>query len=570
LLIGKGGKRDVRWPFLALLLLVAPAPAPGGIRAIYDGQLSEAEEVRIADNGDMAIDLGWGRRLVVLRGEAYVIDEGRLTGPVVMRSDDLRAVIAQAVKEEGEAGKAEEIDNSLVGRGRMEVGRWDGEAFAPSGSAKDKPVLVVTDDPALAPLGPAMRQALEAKALLETFEHYARPKAMRGTYAATTPLFAQVGPRAPLRLWDAELVLFETMADDPAEFALPAEPLTRSALAARRARLLREEESDVRRPDITRAVFSAGRLWLVSEEGQLWSMPDGGGERVEHKVGRGVGDLCATPDGPWAVTGTNEAAKNWILHRWRDGAWQQERKIPRHGDRLVALSCSGPGPLLLTNKRLIGLGAGEATLRLQEELSLPIVQTVVHATADALFVGLNSGEWGGGLRRIDRRTGTIEIVERNATGGLCDGPLNTQCDPVHGIATIPWKPDCVALAIGLSHMMIHGRLSQVCGGRVEQLFSQSSDRLTRDPEKLKGAVEGSYGAVGFFGLAASGDALLAAGHDGLYRIEASGKVTYRRWPAFKESGEVLVSFDFPDAVLVITTINGRASVGGAAPLLAVR
>jgi hypothetical protein len=187
-------------------------------------------------------------------------------------------------------------------------------------------------------------------------------------------------------------------------------------------------------------------------------------------------------------------------------------------------------------------------------------------TPGHLFVGLNSGEWGGGLIRIDRKSGGVETIERNATGDLCGGPLNTACDPVHGIAVIPWKPDCVAAAVGLVHMLGHGRIVEICREKVERMFVQASDRHADAPE----AAVGGYGSVPFFGLAAAGETLLAAGHDGLYRLGPAGLVEHRPWPRFEEIDGLLVSFALPDVVLVITTINRRASLGGAAPLLVTR
>src|SRR6185437_3906330 len=94
----------------------------------------------------------------------------------------------------------------------------------------------------------------------------------------------------------------------------------------------------------------------------------------------------------------------------------------------------------------------------------------IFATASDVFVGLNEGEWGGGLRRIHRQTGDVIVVQRNASGELCGGPLNTDCDPVNGIISDPWAEDCVVLSIGLVHFAPHGRIDEVCGDRVKRLY----------------------------------------------------------------------------------------------------
>ena len=57
-------------------------------------------------------------------------------------------------------------------------------------------------------------------------------------------------------------------------------------------------------------------------------------------------------------------------------------------------------------------GGGAAAITLSEVLSPALVNAVVHATPDHVFVGLNAAEWGGGLRQIDRRTGRVTTRER--------------------------------------------------------------------------------------------------------------------------------------------------------------
>lgn len=55
-------------------------------------------------------------------------------------------------------------------------------------------------------------------------------------------------------------------------------------------------------------------------------------------------------------------------------------------------------------------GAAEKSIPLSEKLERGGV-TSAWVMADQIFVGFNRGEWGGGLRRIDRRTGKLTVVE---------------------------------------------------------------------------------------------------------------------------------------------------------------
>src|SRR5258708_5558628 len=50
-------------------------------------------------------------------------------------------------------------------------------------------------------------------------------------------------------------------------------------------------------------------------------------------------------------------------------------------------------------------------------------------TSDRVFLGVNEGEWGGGLWHINRNTGGVAAVERYATRTPRGGPLNTACQP---------------------------------------------------------------------------------------------------------------------------------------------
>jgi hypothetical protein len=546
---------------VALVLAAAPSAAGAGLRAIYDRPLGDAAEVLVADNGNVAATLWDGRRLIVRSGEAFIVEE-RLTGPIVTRLADYRAVLAQRSPKGGSAQPAPAPAPS----GRATVSGREGDAFGEPAAARGtrQAPYVLSEDPLLAALGPAMLAVIEAEEVLAAIDHGMEPE------GESARLSALLRARAPLRLGERELQEAERRADEETAFALPAAPESLAALRARRAREKAEQESVRAEEEMVQAVFADGQLWLVSDKGRLWSVPDGGGALMRHKLGEAVLDLCTGPAGTLAVTGT-PSSKGWTVHRLTSGGWRQGAVTEAAGDGLRGISCGEARPLLLTSKRLIRLGDGKAeTLALSEELNGSRVRTVVHAAPDALFVGFNSGEWGGGMKRIDRRTGKVTLVERNATGELCDGPLNAKCDPVHGIAAMPWRPDCVAAAVGLSHMMTHGRIVSVCGRTVEQLTAQPGDRLTRDATKLREVAAGGYGSVGFFDLAARGNALIAAGHDGVYRIEQPDKVGYRPWPRFKRIGTLLVSFDDPDAVLVLTGMNGRASVGGLAPLMAVR
>ena len=176
--------------------------------------------------------------------------------------------------------------------------------------------------------------------------------------------------------------------------------------------------------------------------------------------------------------------------------------------------------------------------------------------------------FGGGLYRIVRNDGTVESVDQVDATATCGGLLNPECDPVTALAVEPWKPGCLAVAVGLVHFFSNGRILEVCGDRVNELYSKGFD-----PDSPWYALDKNgtpWTTVAFFGLARDGDTLLAAGIDGLYRIRKDGRATVVKLPEFREIGGVRVSFDLPDVILLLTEINRRLSVSGEAPLLVPR
>jgi hypothetical protein len=173
----------------------------------------------------------------------------------------------------------------------------------------------------------------------------------------------------------------------------------------------------------------------------------------------------------------------------------------------------------------------------------------------------------GGLARVDRRTGRVSYIE-SRTRELCGGALNGDCDPVNGIVPAPWNKDCVVIAIGLVHFLAHGRIDEVCGERVRELYSEAY--------YVKGlplpATRGDKPAatVAFFGLASVRGQVLAVGLDGLYRLSEDGAALLTPLPEFEKVGNIRVSFALQDVVLLLTEVNERRSISGSVPMLVPR
>jgi hypothetical protein len=337
------------------------------------------------------------------------------------------------------------------------------------------------------------------------------------------------------------------------------------AISARASAL---EPNGHRRNDaLTRAFFSEGKLWMLSDAGKLFTITEGKDAPVEEALPEPVLDLCLQDQHPVAITCQREGCRNWTLRRWAASKWSTENSIQTEGDNLLGMSCAGEQVTLLTSRRLIESVNDKQTSVVLSDALAPKRYVSMLDAPNRIFIGVNEGEWGGGLWRIDRNTGKVAEIARNTSGQLCGGPLNSNCDPVNALAFEPWKPGCIAAAIGLVHFNPSGRIVEICGDDVRQLYykpyrKQESGAVIKEGYELSGTVA-------FFGLTRERDALWATGSDGIYRIDANG-ATMSPLPKFRKIGDINVSFDLPHVVLVLTSINARHSVSGPVAMIVPR
>jgi hypothetical protein len=317
---------------------------------------------------------------------------------------------------------------------------------------------------------------------------------------------------------------------------------------------------------ISRAVFTDGRLWLLQDDGSLASLTP---KDNEARPASTPGKLLEICNSAGRLTGLIEDHGKWSLQTRSADRWIVVASVPTEGDTFVALDCNDSDPItVVTNRRLEELTGGRArSVNLRQPLQGPLVTGTTLGTPDALWLGFNSGEWGGGLRRISRSDGTVQTVERNRTGELCGGPLNSACDPVNGIIAAPWNPACIVVAIGLVHMMAHGRIVEVCGNSVRRLYFKPLDP---QPPRNKLDEGEAASTVAFFGLTRTGSSWWAIGIDGLYRFDGAHEPEFRPLPKFENKGGYWVSFDIPELALVLTDVNQRRSISGSVPIMAVR
>ncbi len=311
---------------------------------------------------------------------------------------------------------------------------------------------------------------------------------------------------------------------------------------------------------LTRAVFAEGRVWMRSDAGIVFSVSQGEAQRREEELPGIALDLCARRGQLLALT---SAGSSWTVQRRDGNRWVPEALLDA-ADAFIAMNCTPDAVTVATANQVFVLRDGKTSAIV---LSRPLpggLTSSLHLEGDQLFAGINRGEFGGGLLRADLKTGRVTVIDRRSSE-LCGGSLDADCDPVQGVTSEPWKPGCVIAAIGLVHFIPHGRLVEICGDDVQMLLSRpysAGNAGATDPRK-------GVSTVAFFGIARAGDAVLAAGNDGLYRV--SGKRVDREpLPKFTDVGGIKVSFDVPGFVLVLTDVNRRKSLSGSVPLLVPR
>ena len=298
-----------------------------------------------------------------------------------------------------------------------------------------------------------------------------------------------------------------------------------------------------------RQVASAGgRLWLLTGDGLVSFTEKDHLPRPEN-AGGDVSDMCSL-DGVITVLTRGAEDTDYTLRHYDHGRWIDQAHISGVSAYIDAMVCDDHGVDILTAFSVISIRSGRVTTtRVDGDIHHGYLSVL--GTSDTLYVGI-IGEYGGGLQVIDRGTGLVHTIDKRGEGE-CEGPLNLMCDPVRGLAIIPWQPDCLALAIG--RWGEHGRITEACADKIVARYTKP---LADTGKRFGPPYSEPYGTMSFSGLDVSRGKLIATGTDGLYKMSADGKVTFSPWPKFRKVGPYRVSFADPDVVLVMVTTNDAA------------
>jgi hypothetical protein len=214
---------------LIMASLLAAAPAEAGTKAVYDQPEKGSLTVEIADNGDVRVGPEGQDMYVLLLGDtSYVVSikDGKTQ---VARLADVAAAFdkvmppmfgklfgAAASATQGSTMKIEKIGSETV-NGRV------GTAYRLKGDdvGEKPPEVVMSQDPALAPVGRAMGRFTEATMLMLA------PLFGKATGGMVADMRAVLALGTPLRGGDGMTLKSVETADVPAaRVALPAKPQT--------------------------------------------------------------------------------------------------------------------------------------------------------------------------------------------------------------------------------------------------------------------------------------------------------------------------------------------------------
>jgi hypothetical protein len=126
----------------------------------------------------------------------------------------------------------------------------------------------------------------------------------------------------------------------------------------------------------------------------------------------------------------------------------------------------------------------------------------------------------------------------------------------------PQKKDCILAAVGLVHMLEHGRILRVCGRDVSLVFEKTYNMENFKGEKWE-MSEAFFGLVpavdgGFWGI--TSEALYIFAADGAKKQEYA-------LPKLKPVSGIYLSRELPGVIVVRTDANWAVSVSGYTPLL---
>ncbi len=557
---------------IAVLLACSATAARADVTAVY-GAGNGQTVIEVADSGDMRITRGRpdDGYLLIQGGVAYLVSPGP-GGPTVITAE------AAAFQQQADvaAGRIIFIEDEeskptpltyRAGKTVMIAG-YPGTVYS---AGEGKPSVTLTDRPELRPLGAAFRAFWDIMAQLSS--------AGTTEYGNLPALLADHGVLA----FDAPLSAVHFDPIDPTRFAVPAPPITLADIQADAQADAQPDaegtedgaaKADAHMPRIMHAVMHQGRLLTLSADGVVEARDEGAATGSTFATPGKVAAVCVL-DGALYLLTAEEEARTAQIWSGSPAQWTLAHAFsPAKEEFVFGIDCTGAEPLVLTSAAMIlPLSKTRRAVAFDENARGGDATMLQHG--GYLYVGLNAGEWGGGLRRFALTGGKADLLDYSAGAELCEGLLNAACGPVTGLAVDPARPECVLATTGLVHFMASGWIARICGDTAGLAYAKPytiDTQWTFDPEAAS-----TGGSVAFFAMASGGDGAWAVGQDGLYHFAQSAPSVLPHFTPFAQKPgrgyripDGGVDWSNPSFILIMTDKNRRHSLSGNSLILVPR
>jgi hypothetical protein len=201
------------------------------------------------------------------------------------------------------------------------------------------------------------------------------------------------------------------------------------------------------------------------------------------------------------------------------------------------------------------------TLTRNPKGSWPFGDMTAGATAkgDAVYVGSDRGEWGGGLTRINLATGTVDDVKDTKDRLGPDRRYDQLDDNIHAIIPDAHHEDCVIVAAGVVHFTSSGRILRICGLSPETIFARDVTQNVYGRQRVVSEA--------FFDLARVRDGYWAAGITGLYKFTTAPQPQRIDLPRMEWWHDLFWSQAVPGTIMLASEASRAHAMNAGAPLI---
>lgn len=321
-------------------------------------------------------------------------------------------------------------------------------------------------------------------------------------------------------------------------------------------------------PTITNAVAFDSKLWVLGsahdDKNKTSSLVSFGlSDGARQLQFSDVVAIAKSPGHLWVLRQTD--TRDFVASEWQGGKFTNDNELSLpSGDLFMALALKGDTPVVVARHSVrVSTGKDWDSTKLRG----PLVDDIAWGSATAsfsksgnlLYLGLNRGEYGGGLLRIDVSSGEITRLGSDEISKGGSGTVLSAKDTVTAIVTDAQSPDCVIAALGMLRPQSAGRLVRACGDTATVVLDKMST-IQQDGQNI------DFNEA-FLGAAATNDGFWAVSDGALYRFHQSGEPERISFPGASVWGSLRTNRDRTDMIVVVTDMNTTMMANGSTPIV---